>query len=467
MQPEYTSTTYNKMIETLATTAGMRELLGIEWDAFANAMSETSHAAIRANRLKITPEQLSKLIGQELEDVPWCKDGFYTPDDFRAGKSPLYHAGLYYIQEPSAMSAAEALGVEPDDRVLDLCAAPGGKSTQLASKLQGSGLLVCNDISRSRLKALVKNLELAGVTNALVTCEEPRKLTTAFPAFFDKILIDAPCSGEGMFRKDKDVFKAYTPQKPSYFAQIAQDILQNATSMLAPGGRILFSTCTFNQLENENTIEQFLENNQNFSTIPIIIDGSNDFSVGFGKVGENVRRLFPHKVRGEGHFLALLQKDNQPGSNTDSSYTPSFKKPSRNQLEVFYEFAADTLTYKFDDDTLFVMGDTLYTMPHGLPNLDGVRLVKTGLRLGEFKQTRFEPSQALALTLTQNDAKRSINFPHTSNEVIKYLKGDTLELTNGNPSGWTLVCTEGYPLGWSKVIGGTLKNKYNRNWLMN
>ncbi|MCL2673995.1 MAG: RsmB/NOP family class I SAM-dependent RNA methyltransferase [Defluviitaleaceae bacterium] len=468
MESTHTSSTHNEMIETLANIAGMRELLGGEWDAFANAMGETSHAAIRANRLKITPEELSRLIGQELEGVPWCKDGFYLPDGFRAGKSPLYHAGLYYIQEPSAMSAAEALGVEPGEHVLDLCAAPGGKSTQLAGKLQGSGLLVCNDISRSRLKALVKNLELAGVTNSLVTCEEPHKLTNAFPDFFDKILIDAPCSGEGMFRKDKDVFKAYTPQKPSYFAQVAQNILQSAALMLAPGGRILFSTCTFNKLENENAIEQFLANNPNFSTVPIAMQGSDDFSTGFGNVSANVRRLFPHKVRGEGHFLALLQKDKPPHDKYKSpSYASSFKKPSRSQSEIFHDFAADTFNRKFDDNILFVMGDTLYTMPHGLPNLDGIRLVKTGLRLGEFKQARFEPSQALALALTQNDATRSISFSHTSSEVVRYLKGETLALSGNHPNGWTLVCTDGYPIGWGKVLGGTLKNKYNRNWLMN
>ena len=466
-ESNHTNAAHNEMITTLADTANMRELLGSEWDTFAAAMGETPHAALRANRLKITPEALSGLLGQELDGVPWCRDGFYLPEGFRAGKSPLYHAGLYYIQEPSAMSAAEALGVQTGERVLDLCAAPGGKSTQLAGKLLGEGLLVCNDISRSRLKALVKNLELAGVTNALVTCEEPHKLAAAFPAFFDKILIDAPCSGEGMFRKDKDVLKAYSPQKPSYFANIAQNILQSAASMLAPNGRILFSTCTFNKLENEDAIEAFLANNPNFSSIPITMHGSDNFSKGFGDIGSNVRRLFPHKVQGEGHFLALLQKDKQADGEQLPSFAQSFKKPSRNQLEVFHEFAADTLNRQFDDDTLFIMGDTLYTLPNGLPNLDGIRLVKTGLRLGEFKQARFEPSQALALALTQQDAKQSVSFSHTSNEVVKYLKGDTLDVSSDQPNGWTLVCTEGYPLGWGKTLKGTLKNKYNRNWLMN
>jgi len=470
MHPDHTSNIHSEMIETLANTAGMRELLGDKFNAFANAMAEMPHTAIRANRLKITPEELSRLIGQELESVPWCEDGFYLPESFRAGKSPLYHAGLYYIQEPSAMSAAEALGVKPGDRVLDLCAAPGGKSTQLAGKLGGSGLLVCNDISRSRLKALVKNLELAGVTNALVCCEEPRKLVGAFPEFFDKILIDAPCSGEGMFRKDRDVLKAYTPQKPSYFAQITKDILQHAAQMLAPGGRILFSTCTFNKLENEAAIEEFLTNNADFRITKIAMHGSEGFSAGFGKFGEDVRRLFPHKVRGEGHFLALLQKDGQANHSehrTSPHTLPSFKKPSRSQLATFHAFAANAFNRKFDDNELFVMGDTLYTMPHGVPNLDGIRLVKTGLRLGEFKQSRFEPSQALALALTQGDTKRSIDFAHTSSEVVKYLKGETLAIPSTSSNGWTLVCTEGYPLGWGKALGGSLKNKYNRNWLMN
>ena len=446
----------------------MQDLLGDEYSAFRHVMDMPHHSAIRANSLKVSADELRLLIGQNLEPVPWCREAFYIPPDFRAGKSPLYHAGLYYIQEPSAMSAAEAIGVLPGEYVLDLCAAPGGKSTQLAAKLGGSGLLVCNDISRSRLKALVKNLELAGVQNAAVTCEEPRRLTRAFPQFFNKILIDAPCSGEGMFRKDKDVVKAYSPQKIESFARQSVDILRSAALMLAPGGQILFSTCTFNKTENEDVVEEFLADHTDFHSIEINMPGSGGFSQGFGKYGSSFRRLFPHKIRGEGHFLALLRQDGRSGTYANTQHAPSsFKNVPRGLLAAFRGFISETLyTDPFNTETLRVMGDTLYNLPHSLPNLDGIRLVKTGLRLGEFHQTRFEPSQALAMALTQRDAQRYISFGHTSAEAIKYLKGDTLELPSNHQDGWTLVNTEGHPLGWGKALRGTLKNKYNRNWLM-
>ncbi|MCL2852106.1 MAG: RsmB/NOP family class I SAM-dependent RNA methyltransferase [Defluviitaleaceae bacterium] len=448
----------------------MEELLGGEFGAYLRAMDEPSHAGIRTNRLKITPGELSRLIEKEPEGVPWCADGFYMPDGFRAGKSALYHAGLYYIQEPSAMSAAQALGVSPGERVLDLCAAPGGKSTQLAGALGGEGLLICNDVSRSRLKALVKNLELAGVRNAVVTCEEPRKLARAFPGFFDKILIDAPCSGEGMFRKDRDVLKAYSAQRIEFFARTSRDLLESAALMLSPGGRILFSTCTFNKTENEDSVDGFLASNRDFSPAEIRLKGDDGFAKGFGGNGENYRRLFPHRVHGEGHFLAVLEKrgnSSQNENNVSVSMPKSLKRAARSQQAVFRDFAAYALRDDFlIDAELYVMGDTLYTLPPGLPNLDGIRLVKTGLRLGELRQSRFEPSQALAMALTCRDVKQVADFPHTSAEVVKYLKGETLEMAPGSQDGWALVCTEGYPLGWGKVLRGILKNKYNRNWLM-
>ena len=445
----------------------MEELLGDEYAAFADAIGEPSHAGIRANRLKITPSELSRLVGQHPPNVPWCSDGLYMPPEFRAGKSPLYHAGLYYIQEPSAMSAAQALGALPGDNVLDLCAAPGGKSTQLAGALGGEGLLVCNDVSRSRLKALVKNLELAGVTNSVVTCEEPRRLTRAFSGYFDKILIDAPCSGEGMFRKDKDVLKAYSQQKISVFAHTSRELLDSAAMMLKPGGRILFSTCTFNKTENEDAVDGFLEANKDFSAVDIRLEGSEGFARGFGCNGANYRRLFPHKVRGEGHFLALIEKSGLSyPAVTDT--TASLSKAARNVSTAFRDFTLNALCAEFLlNCEPHAMGDTLYKLPPGVPNLDGIRLVKTGLRLGEIRGSRFEPSQALAMALTSQQAKHVVDLDHTSTQVVKYLKGETLELDTSHSDGWNLVCTGGYPLGWGKVSGGILKNKYNRNWLMN
>ena len=448
----------------------MEELLGAEFDAFIGAMGEPAHAGIRANRLKITPAELLRLIGKDLEAVPWCADGFYLPNGLRAGKSPLYHAGLYYIQEPSAMSAAQALGVRPGERVLDLCAAPGGKSTQIAGMLEGEGLLVCNDVSRSRLKALVKNLDLAGVRNAVVTCEDPRKLARVFPAFFDKVLIDAPCSGEGMFRKDRDVLKAYSAQKAGLFANTSRELLENTALMLTPGGRILFSTCTFNKTENEDAVDGFLESNRDFRPMDIRIEGGEGFAGGYGERGSSYKRLFPYRIRGEGHFLALIERAAESGLDAAAALpgtSASFKRATRGQRDTFRGFAEVALKAGWlEDAELYAMGDTLYVLPQGIPNLDGIRLVKTGLRLGDARQTRFEPSQALAMALTRHEAQRVVDLPHTSAEVVKYLKGETLELPLGCQDGWTLVCTEGHPLGWGKALGGILKNKYNRNWLI-
>ena len=449
----------------------MRQMQDLPEDGFAkflHALTEPPQAGIRANGLKITPSELESLL-LDLERVPWCADGFYMPPVFRAGKSPLYHAGLYYIQEPSAMSAVEALGVCPGDKVLDLCAAPGGKSTQLASALGGGSVLVCNDVSRSRLKALVKNLELAGAINTVVTCEEPRRLSRVFSQYFNKILIDAPCSGEGMFRKDKDVQKAYSDQKVEAFARLSKEILECASLMLAPGGRLLFSTCTFNKTENEDTAEDFLARHPDFYPVEIDIPGGEEFERGFGRHGEYFRRLFPHRVRGEGHFLALFEREGALPDNRAFCAQQSFRKPTKGQYHALRTFEEDAL---YQDALLnmgdvFAMGDTLYSLslPRGFPPLEGVRLVKTGLRLGEVRGAHFLPGQALAMALTKSDANYTVDFDHTSTQVIKYLKGDTLEL-GGAQQGWVLVCTQGHPLGWAKARDGTLKNKYNRHWLM-
>ncbi|MCL2618389.1 MAG: RsmB/NOP family class I SAM-dependent RNA methyltransferase [Defluviitaleaceae bacterium] len=456
------------MILPIEFTDNMRSQLGGEFDAFLAAMGDEPQAGLRANRLKISPGEPEGLLGRELTPVPWCAEGFYMPPGFRAGKSPLYHAGLYYIQEPSAMSAAAALDPRPGERVLDLCAAPGGKSTQLAGMMGGAGLLVCNDISRSRLKALVKNLELAGVANAVVTCEEPQKLAGAFPNFFDKILLDAPCSGEGMFRKDADVRKAWSAEKPGQFAAISRGLLDAAARMLAPGGRILFSTCTFNCAENEDSVDGFLAAHADFFAARIELGGAEAFAPGYGTNGAYYRRLFPHKLRGEGHFLALLEKEAGGGERAACRASASLKPAANAQRAVFAAFARETLAPGlFADAQLYAMGDTLFTLPADMPNLDGIRVVKTGLRLGETHKNRFEPSQALAMALTRRDVIRTADFPRTSPEAAKYLKGETLSLPQGSADGMTLVCTQGHPLGWGKALGGTLKNKYMRAWLMN
>lgn len=282
----------------------MMDLLGTDYNQFADSYKETPNGGVRVNTLKISVEKLKALSTLELEPIPWCPTGFYTEDGARPGKHPHYHAGLYYIQEPSAMAPVELLDVQPGDRVLDLCAAPGGKSTQISAKLSGEGLLVTNDLHPERTKALAKNLELYGVRNGIVLNESPDHIAAAFPLYFDKILIDAPCSGEGMFRKDEDMVKQWDSGTPAKYAAMQRDILRSAATALAPGGTLVYSTCTFATEENEEIIAEFISEHPQFSVITV--GGTGSFAPGFGELS-GTARLWPHKVKGEGHFMAVLQ----------------------------------------------------------------------------------------------------------------------------------------------------------------
>ncbi|MCL1884162.1 MAG: RsmB/NOP family class I SAM-dependent RNA methyltransferase, partial [Defluviitaleaceae bacterium] len=261
----------------------MKDMLGSEeFDAFLKSYEDPPVRGIRMNPLKPANSPYNS-------QVPWCKNGFYYSPDERPAKTIAYHAGLFYIQEPSAMCPVEILGVEAGDKVLDICAAPGGKSVQIAGHLMGRGLLISNDNSASRNRALVKNLERAGVTNAVVLTEQPKNLAKRFPEFFDKILIDVPCSGEGMFRRDPDVIKSYERTPPETYTALQTEILENAAKMLKPSGQMVYSTCTFNTLENENIIANFVQSHNDFSQI-------------------QTTRIFPHLSQGEGHFACLLKK---------------------------------------------------------------------------------------------------------------------------------------------------------------
>ncbi|KKO52781.1 RsmB/NOP family class I SAM-dependent RNA methyltransferase [Paenibacillus sp. DMB20] len=312
--------------------AKMKSLLGDEFDPFKRSYDQIPHAGIRINTLKIGVSDFTEISPFELEPIPWCKTGFYVKEGARPGLHPYYHAGLYYIQEPSAMAPVELLGVEPGDRVLDLCAAPGGKSTQIAAKLCGSGHLVSNDLHPDRTKALAKNLEMYGVRNAVVLNESPERIAEAFPRYFNKILIDAPCSGEGMFRKDEDMLKYWEEASPLKYAAMQKEILASAAKMLSAGGTMVYSTCTFSPEENEGIIAAFLKDHSEFSVVPI--GDSEWFSPGeaawlekhgLPEWGLNGRedaafiaqtagtgRLWPHRVKGEGHFMAVLRKSERP-----------------------------------------------------------------------------------------------------------------------------------------------------------
>lgn len=449
----------------------MKALLGEEYEAYLRCYEEPRHYGLRVNTKKIPVEDFLKIAPWPLTPIPWIQNGFYYDGSlYQPAKHPYYFAGLYYLQEPSAMTPASRLPVEPGDRVLDVCAAPGGKATELGAKLGEEGVLIANDISNSRARGLLKNLELFGIGNLMVISEEPGKLVEFFPEYFDKILIDAPCSGEGMFRKEKKMIKAWEEHGPEFFSRLQRSIITQAAAMLKPGGMLLYSTCTFDSLENEQTIEYLLEQFPQFTICEM--DGYEGFVPGKPeetKTGNpdmtKTVRIFPHKMQGEGHYLALLKK-----GNTDDPVTAHVpvreSRPVKKIPEELELFLKET-TWEIDSRRLDIREERVYYMPQGLPELKGIRFLRSGLLLGELKKKRFEPSQALAMCLGPDTYKKVLNFSVKDERVIKYLKGETLDvedLAGRKEKGWYLVCTDGYPLGFGKLAEQTLKNKYLPGW---
>ncbi|WP_058485297.1 RsmF rRNA methyltransferase first C-terminal domain-containing protein [Defluviitalea phaphyphila] len=440
----------------------MKNILKDEFNEYIKSFKKERSYGLRTNTLKITPEELKKKVNFKLIPVPWCKEGFYYKEEDKPAKHPYYHAGLYYIQEPSAMSPGAVLDVRPGDKVLDLCAAPGGKSTQLGAKLKQKGVLFANDISATRVKALIKNIELAGIRNVIITNESPEKLSQRLEGYFDKILIDAPCSGEGMFRKTPEIIKNWESKGPEFYCSIQRDILIQGAKMLKPGGYILYSTCTFSPEENEGIIEEFLSKHTNFEVVPI--SHKNGFSQGRPDLVEaretlkGAARLWPHKIKGEGHFLVLLRKKVE-----DIKYQFSIPKRtlSRDILNNFNNFIKENFHDEIKGE-FEIHGDGLYLLPEGIPDLRGLRVVRSGWMLGKLKKNRFEPSQSFAMGLNKEMVKNIINFSLEDSNVIKYLKGETLSI-EGN-KGWNLICVDGYPLGWGKIQNNMLKNKYSPAW---
>lgn len=437
----------------------MKEILQDDYDEFIKSYNDKKIQGLRVNTLKISVKDFLEINPFKLTPIPWCDTGFYYEEDERPAKHAFYHAGLYYIQEPSAMLPAEVLDVEPGDCVLDLCAAPGGKSTQIGCKLKGAGLLITNDIKQSRTKALLKNIELYGIKNSFVINTTIDKLLSGCSHYFDKVLIDAPCSGEGMFRKDPSMVKSWEKTPISEYCEIQNDILSKVDKVMDGESRLVYSTCTFSPEENEEVIHNFLNENADYTTVEIekkygLSDGLSRYVEGDKRV-ENTIRLWPHKIRGEGHFVAVMEKNNE------DYYSGTKNAENHKPLNSFSEFIKENLHIKIHGDFKEI-NDSLYLLPDKRPNLDGIRIVRSGWLLGKYKKNRFEPSQAFAMGIKMEDAKRCINFSKEDANVIKYLKGETVNIES--EKGWTLVCVEGYPLGWAKQMGNTLKNYYPPSW---
>ena len=448
-------------------TASMKDLLGDDYQAYLDSFEEPRIYGLRVNTLKWTPEQCRQVYG-DFQPVPWIANGLLYPEERRMAKDPYYYAGLYYLQEPSAMTPASVLPVEPGDKVLDLCAAPGGKSTELGAKLKGQGVLMANDISNSRAKALLKNLELFGVSNICVTSETPEKLASVYPEYFDKILVDAPCSGEGMFRKDADMVKDWLEHGPAYYAPIQKEILHQAVAMLKPGGMMVYSTCTFDKREDEEQILGLLETYPEMEVVPLPRFAGACDSFGF----TGAIRLFPHKIKGEGHFVVLLRKkaDGQEAKQGKAGKQAKAGKQTKIPAALEKEPELKAFLEKcgiFEDPSRFmVREDSIYYLPEGFEPAKGIRYLRTGLLVGTLKKGRFEPSQALAMALSPDTFADCISFNREDDRVIRYLKGETISLNEGEKprKGWALVCVDGFALGFAKGNGMTLKNKYYPGW---
>jgi NOL1/NOP2/sun family putative RNA methylase len=430
-----------------------------DYHDFIDCLTQPPCHGLRTNFLKTTTQEISTLLPYDLQPIPWCKEGFIYPSTERPAKSLAYFAGLFYIQEPSAMLPAVLLDAKPGEAVLDICAAPGGKSVQIAGQMQNEGLLISNDASASRSRALIRNLELAGVTNAVVLNEQPAKLAGRFVDFFDRILVDAPCSGEGMFRRDPEAKKAWTENKPEACALIQKEILKHAAVMLKPGGRLVYSACTFNTRENEEQIESFLKTHGDFSLVPInhpvygISPGLN--------ILPGAARIWPHRAEGEGHFAALLIKRKVEPQTASILYKPKpLPHPQRILIDNFIE---TDLKIKIPGEFI-AHHENIYRIPDNLLDINGLRIARMGWHIGKISKDRFKPSHAMALGLKAKEARYFVNLGQE--EAVSYIKGYSIPYNLDANKKFVLVGYKNHPLGWAVYRDGLLKNKLPVNWVM-
>ena len=444
----------------------MKAFLGNEWDDFLYSYDNNRFQALRFNTLKVqSPEERMRILKtlkiSSDKKVSWANEAYYFDENVRPGKHPYHEMGLYYIQEPSAMSATALLAPKPSMRVLDLCAAPGGKSTQLATYLGDSGLLVSNEINTQRSRILSQNIERMGIKNAIVTNEDSFVLASHFPGFFNAIQVDAPCSGEGMFRKLPEAIEQWSMENVAICAERQKEILDNAAVMLKPGGVIVYSTCTFSKEENEDVIEYFLERHPDFTL-------------------EEMERFWPHKVDGEGHFVAKLVRrgcvdtdlkaDRKTKKNKNSKNRKNETKPAltKENMKLLSEFLDETISEDMaawiKNSRLVMFGEQLYRLPDMEVDIKGLKVQRAGLHIGEFKKQRFEPSHSLALALKISEAKNVVKLTWDDPQTTGFFNGQSVMLSDEQTAeckkGWALVCVDGYPAGWGKVNGAQVKNHY-------
>lgn len=417
--------------------ARMKSLLKDEYDDFKKALLEKPVKGLYLNRNKKNVERV--LEEQYIEHHPIVENGYLYDENYHPGRSAYFLAGLYYIQEPSAMLVADALPIEPDDFVLDMCAAPGGKSCEIASRLTGEGVLIANDIEASRARILSENIERFGLDNTIVTNVDPMRFTKQFQEAFDKIVLDAPCSGEGMFRKLEQAVDTWSEDKVLECAHIQKNLLKGAYDMLKQGGMVIYSTCTYSYEENEAMVHYAVDE-LGFELLPL----SKSHGLCPGVDLDEVVRCYPHHYRGEGHFIALLRKPGNSPRKVVRTMKPQVIQADLKVLKAFYQ---ETLNKKVPAYIIENNGH-LYAIKKNFPELKGIRVLRNGLYLGEVRKNRFIPSYSLALTLTKEDVKRSYDYSCDSEEIKKYIHGETLEGT-GN-KGFGVIFVDGYPLSFYK-----------------
>lgn len=433
-------------------------------EAFFASLTEPPTSGIRVNTLKCSVEELREISPVELNDpIPWCDQAFFLPEGEKPGTHPYHLAGLFYLQDPSAMTPAEMLDPKPGELILDLSAAPGGKTTQIAAKLAGQGVLVANEIKNKRLGHLIQNVERWGAANVMVTNETPERLADTFGAIFDRVIVDAPCSGEGMFRKDASARRDWSQDLVLGCAVRQTNILDVAVKLVKPGGCLVYSTCTFSPEEDEGVIAEILRKYPEFKVDalpkengatpgkPEWIDAPEELS--------GALRMFPHLIRGEGHFVCRIHRESTAAGKDHPTTQGNAHRIAK---ELWEEFIIQITDQQFDSDRLFQDKERLYYLPENAPIYANLRVPVPGLWLGYVKKDRFEPAHPLALALDKELIKKRVDLSAESNEVKKYLRGETMDTEE---SGWIIVTVDGYPLGWAKAVNGILKNHYPKGWL--
>lgn len=459
----------------------MAELLGTEYDSFLESYQAERYYGLRNNPLKASEEQFIKKMPFDLEPVSWAREGYYYRPSQQPGRHILHEAGAYYIQEPSAMAVVEILDPKPGERILDLCAAPGGKSTQIAGRMNGEGLLVSNEIIAGRAKILSQNIERMGVRNCVVCNEAPEHMAALFPAFFDRIVVDAPCSGEGMFRKDETAVEEWSKAHVAMCAGRQYGILAEAAKMLRCGGVLVYSTCTFAPEENEGVISRFLKEHEDFMIEEVphdkaFLPGREDWIDEPAPGLSHTMRLMPHRLKGEGHYIARLCRrvGNAPAEKDAIEETRARVKKARHkcgagrkndnpekQVDAVCRFLTEEIGLAVDwldkqHGRIETFGEHLYLVPEEMIPLRGIKLLRPGLHLGTEKKNRIEPAHALALALHMEESGRTVRM--TMQEAERYLGGESL--TYQAAKGWMLLTYQDYPLGFAKAVNGQLKNHY-------